>query len=317
MKIYLFLLSFIILSSSCHQKKKTNVPTLKTTPEFVDFHRQFYHSNTEGFSKLKKKYPYLFPHETPDSIWHQKRINREDLNLLEKVDSVFGNFTQERKKLTKLFANIHHNFPHFHPPKTFTLITNLDYEHPVTYADSLLFLSLDMYLGSDSEVYQSFPQYLSKNYEKSKLTIDVATQIIDRFVTQKKGSTFLEKIIHHGKRLFVLKTLLTDYSEQELMGHEKNKYHWMIENEARIWAYFIENKLLYSTDFTLDRRFNQIAPFSKFYLDIDPQTPDRIGIWLGLQIVKSYQRQTDNNLADILNTPPLKLFQESKYKPTK
>ena len=76
MKIYLFLLSFIILSSSCHQKKKTNVPTLKTTPEFVDFHRQFYHSNTEGFSKLKKKYPYLFPHETPDSIWHQKQINR-------------------------------------------------------------------------------------------------------------------------------------------------------------------------------------------------------------------------------------------------
>jgi hypothetical protein len=317
MKNHLILFSFLFLYFSCKQAEKTEVPPLKTSPEFIDFHQQFYNSNTTEFIKLKKKYPYLFPTATTDSIWQKKRKNTEELVLFKKSDSIFGNFKKEQKQLTELFKHLQYYFPNFDTPKTFTLITNLDYEHAVTYKDSLLFLSLDMYLGENSEVYQSFPKYISRNYTKKRLPIDVATKITDQLLTLQRGSTFLEKMVYHGKKMHVLKTLLPQYSEQELMGYTKKKYNWLVANEALIWAYFIENESLFNVDHKLDQRFNQQAPFSKFYLDIDRKTPDRIGIWMGWQIVQSYLRHSNKNMLELLHVDGELLFQNSKYKPQK
>jgi hypothetical protein len=317
MKNHLILFSFLFLYLSCKQAEETAIPPLKTTPEFIDFHQQFYHSNNPEFEKLKKKYPYLFPIATADSIWRKKQKNTEDLLLLKKVDSVFGNFKNEQKELTELFKHLHYYFPEFNPPKTFTLITNLDYEHAVTYKDSLLFLSLDMYLGRNSEVYQSFPKYISSNYTKKQLPLDVAAQITAQLLPPRRENTFLEKILYHGKKMHVLKNLLPSYSEQELMGYTKQKYNWIVANESLIWAYFIENELLFSADHKLDQRFNQQAPFSKFYLDIDKQTPDRVGVWMGWKIVKSYLKHSHKDLSALLQLDAQQLFRNSKYKPQK
>ena len=317
MKKYLILFSLPFLQFACKQIKKTEIPPLKTTPQFVDFHRQFYHSNAVEFEELKDNHPYLFPVETADSIWQNKRKNIEDLTLLKMTDSVFGNFKQEQMQLTELFQYLHYYFPNFDTPKTYTLITNLDYEHAVIYKDTLLFLSLDMYLGANSEVYQSFPRYVSANYTKKRLVIDVATQITDHILSLKRGNTFLEKILYHGKKMQVLKTLLPNYSEQELMGYTKRKYDWIVSNETLIWAYFVENELLYSTDHKLDRRFNEQAPFSKFYLNIDKKSPDKVGVWIGWQIVKSYLKYSPSSVSELLQIEAQQLFQSSKYKPKK
>ena len=60
------------------------------------------------------------------------------------------------------------------------------------------------------------------------------------------------------------------------------------ENEIFIWKYFIENKLLYDTNRELVNRFINPAPFSKFYLELDRESPGKIGQWIGWNIVKSY-----------------------------
>ena len=44
---------------------------------------------------------------------------------------------------------------------------------------------------------------------------------------------------------------------------------WCIRNEANIWAYFVENKLLFSSDRQNKMRFIEDAPFSKFYTSFD------------------------------------------------
>jgi uncharacterized protein YjaZ len=85
----------------------------------------------------------------------------------------------------------------------------------------------------------------------------------------------------------------------------------------QIWKYFIENKLLYSTDADLYTRFVANAPFSKFYIDIDKESPGKIGVWLGWQIVRSYMNNNNVTLQQLLQTSAEEIFKKSKYKPKK
>ena len=92
---------------------------------------------------------------------------------------------------------------------------------------------------------------------------------------------------------------------------------WAQENEEEIWRYFIEEELLYSTDAKLPTRFIVDAPFSKFYLEIDNESPGRIGQFIGWQIVRAYMENNDTSLSELMTLNPEALFRQSKYKPKK
>lgn len=320
MKHLLSLVALSILFFSCNEKKLKNIDTSNIAIDFkfVDFHNLYYQSNTDEFQKLKKKYPYLFPKQIHDSIWKLKKINKEELFLYDKVDSVFGDLSNEKQKLKQLFKNIKYYIPNFKSPKTISLITNLDYVNKVVYADSLLFISLDMYLGNKNEVYSSFPKYISEKHNKEYLWVDITKVICNQQFEIPNGSTFLDHMIHKGKELYLFQSLLPTQSELYLTGYSPKKLNWAQTNESFIWSYFIENQLLFSTDKRLNKRFIDPAPFSKFYLDLDSQTPGQIGAWIGWKIVCSYVKNNDTfGLLDLLKTDSETIFRKSKYKPKK
>ena len=89
---------------------------------------------------------------------------------------------------------------------------------------------------------------------------------------------------------------------------------WVEQNEANIWAYMIENQLLYNKDRT--KYFHLIAP--------GPSTkniansPARIGNYIGYKIVQSYMKENSISIDSLFNTLDSKLIlQQSKYKPRK
>ena len=74
--------------------------------------------------------------------------------------------------------------------------------------------------------------------------------------------------------------------------------------------------MLYKTEFEWVQRFLEPAPFSKFYLQLDNESPGRIGRWIGWQIVRSYMEQNpETSLEELLKMPAQRLFNLSKYKP--
>jgi uncharacterized protein YjaZ len=79
----------------------------------------------------------------------------------------------------------------------------------------------------------------------------------------------------------------------------------------------MQEQLLYSTDSKLPSRFINTAPFSKFYLEIDNESPGRVGTWVGWQIVRTFMNNNDVNLQQLLQMDPIEIFQNSKYKPKK
>ena len=117
--------------------------------------------------------------------------------------------------------------------------------------------------------------------------------------------------------MYLLDLYLPAISDKLKIGYLEPKLDWAVANEEDIWKYFIERKLLFSTDTKLNKRFLDNAPFSKFYLENDNQSPGRIGIWLGWQIVRSYMQNNDVSLQQLLKINDLDLYKKSKYKPRK
>jgi uncharacterized protein YjaZ len=84
-----------------------------------------------------------------------------------------------------------------------------------------------------------------------------------------------------------------------------------------MWQYFINDKLLFSSDSKLPNRFINLAPFSKFYLEIDNESPGRVGQWIGWQIVKSFMENNKISVQELIKMDAKVIFEKSKYKPKK
>jgi gliding motility-associated lipoprotein GldB len=318
MNRFLMLAIVLFFSISCNKEigKKVDVSNIEATVLVKRFEQKFYEADETTLPALKNEFPYLFPAQN-DSIWLNKIKDKEEQELFIKSQTVFGDFESEKQQIEDLFKHVIYYHSNFVPPKIITLITNLDYQNKVVYADSLLFVSLDMYLGKNSEVYHDFPVYLSQNFDKSQLVVDIADAISNSYFTAEKSRQFLDMVIGSGKKMFMIDSYLPSISDAKKIGYSDAEYDWAVANESQIWKYFIENKLLYSTDSKLYDRFMTEAPFSKFYIDIDKESPGRIGVWLGWQIVSSYMYNNEVTLQQLLQNDAEEIFNKSKYKPKK
>jgi len=313
------LLVFLLLVISCNNEGKNNIDLsgIDVAVNIDRFDKKFYNATPESLLDLKNEYPFLFPTQNHDSIWLNRINNSEEIELFEKANELFDDFTSEKLALEELFRHIKYYYSDFQEPKIITLITNLDYESNVMYTKNFLFISLDMYLGNNSEIYSDFPVYLSQNFKKSQLMVDIGSAISDQYLTNVKSRQFIDLIINEGKKMYQLDCFLPAFSDAQKMGYSEENLNWANANETPIWKYFMEQKLLYSTDSDLYTRFIANAPFSKFYIDIDKESPGRIGVWLGWQIVRSYMTNNNVTLQQLLDKSPEEIFKNSKYKPKK
>ena len=197
-----------------------------------------------------------------------------------------------------------------------TILSNIDYESRVIYADSLLLISLDVYLGKNHPFYGDYPAYIKENNTKEHIIVDVANAIIEKQLYSNTNRNFISKIFE-GKKMYLLDAYLPEVSERQKIGYSEDKLNWAKANEEEVWMYFIDRKILFSTDTKLNQRFIEIAPFSKFYMNQDDLSPGRIGVWMGWQIVNSFMKHNDVSLQELLKMEEEEIFKKSKYKPKK
>ena len=313
-KIIGLFLTIILVSCSKRRKIEANISEVKVNVSLNRFDQDFY-QNIKKLEELKSEYPFLFPKSDHDSIWSNKRTNPDELELFEETQKIYSNIEDLKEQLKMLFKYVKFYDPKFNSPRVITMLTNIDYENRVVYKDSLLLISLDAYLGENHEFYGDYPVYVKQHNRKGQIIVDVASKIIDKQIFPRNKRTFIDKMIYKGKKMFMKDLYLSKLSDHEKIGYRKEKLDWALANEEQIWRYFVEKDLLFSTDKNLDRRFLDIAPFSKFYMEADNLSPGRIGEWLGWQIVRSYMRNNDVSLEELIRLSEEKIFTKSKYKP--
>lgn len=314
-KIFVFSLIVLIVGCKKSSKKKIDVSHIAAEVEVARFDIDFYKTTKENLTVTKNKYPLLFPTNVHDSIWIQKINDKDEIELFTETQKVFGNFSSEKKQLKNLFQHIKYYQPTFNVPKVITLLTNIDYDNRITYSNNLLLISLDAYLGENHSFYNDYPKYIRQNNTKKHLIVDVATNFINKQVPPNTKRSFLDKMIYEGKKMYLLDCYLPNVSDEIKIGYSVEKFDWAKNSEENIWRYFIDRDLLYSTDIKLNKRFLDIAPFSKFYLGEDNRSPGRVGVYIGWQIVRAFMQNNDISLQVLMNTSEEEIFKKSKYKP--
>lgn len=320
MKTYVISLVLLFFFFSCDTKNKNEkaVEAIPLDVQVIRFDKIFFETAPKDLPKVKKEFPFFFPEGNDDSVWLEKMQNPLWRELYTEVQNKFSDFNPYKKQLVDVLKRIKYNFPKVQfPKKVYTIISEMDYTNKVIYADSLMIISLEMYLGKEHKFYQ-FPNYIKQNFEPRQLLPDVVESFARRQVMPARENNFLSAIIYAGKSLYLKDVLLDEeYTDEEKMGYTLEQLKWCEENENYIWRYFIEGQLLYDDDQKLIPRFVSPAPFSKFYLEIDNESPGRVGAWIGWQIVRSYMKNNEVSLPQLMKTPAKEIFEKSNYKPKK
>jgi len=319
MKIYRFAVVLCLFFLSCNQKSKVEkeVEEIPVDIKVERFDKVFFETKPQHLAKVKKEYPFFFPAGNDDSVWLQKMNDPIWKEVYDEVQKKYSNFEPVHKEFDALFQHVKYYFPKTKMPKIITVIGEMDYNAKAIYADSLVIVALELYLGKDHKFYE-FPNYLKQNFEERQIMPDVVSSFSYRNIPDSPDRSLVAQMVFEGKQLYAKDLLLPDYTDAEKMGYTPEQIKWCEENEGYMWRYFIENEMLYSDDPKLRTRFMTPAPFSKFFLEIDNDTPGRVGAWIGWQMVRSYMKNNSNvSLADLFKTDAKEIFEKSKYKPKK
>ena len=318
MKIHPFIVVTCLFFLSCDKKNKTEnaVTAIPLELKVERFDKIFFETPPKDLEKVKTAFPFFFPAGNDDSVWLDKMQDPIWREVHTEVQKKYADFEPVKADLELLFKHIKYYFPETKTPKVITIISEMDYTNKAIYADSLVIISLELYLGKNHKFYQ-FPNYIKQNFEQKQIMPDIVSSFSSRKIPSVMDKDLLSQMIYRGKQLYLKDVLLPDYSDAEKMGYTPEQIKWCEENESYMWRYFIEGELLYSADQKLVTRFINPAPFSKFYLEIDNESPGQVGAWIGWQMVRSYMENNKVPVAGLLKTDAKEIFSKSKYKPKK
>ncbi len=334
--LVVFLYIALLITSCKNDNRTANSDTVPLELTLLRFEKDLFNCEAESIDedliKLKKKYGDFFDLffyqitrlGTSDAKMMAERVVQfiADTNLravYRKTGDVFGDFELEKKELENAFREYSVHFPEYQIPQIVTLISAFSY--PIVVDSSTLGISLDMYLGADYHYYSTLdpplPYFLRRKMQKDYLVADAMRGWLESdFAIDESNAKMIEMMLSQGRLLCVLDEILPETHDTLKTGYSAIQLEWCRANEASIWSFFIENKLLFSDDPNLLQKYVSDGPTTNGF---PAESPGNIGKFAGWQIIKSYLKNNKQvSLKDLMNEKDLmKVFQQSKYKPEK
>lgn len=235
--------------------------------------------------------------------------------LLRETKRVFGDGSALESQFRQAFANISYYYPDFSPPKIRTLITGLDSDLLVS--DTLILVSLDFFLGPEGKYRPKMYDYLLRRYDPEDIVPSclLIYGISPRFnKTDVKDKTVLADMIAYGKSFYFAKHMLPCTPDSVLIWYTADEISGARQNEDLIWARFIQDQILFSTNLMDKKNYLGERPITT---QVGEKCPGRIGQWVGWEIVKEYMKShPDVSLPDLMSIGDAQaLFKASNYKP--
>ena len=316
-KTVVFLLFAAIFSCKNSSKLEKEISAINIDLTVERFDQLFATSSLSDLPALKESYPFLFSKKYPDSVWTLRMEDPIQALLATAADSVFGDFQTTEAEIKSFYQHFKYYNKSFKTPRIITVLSDVDYRNKVAVTDTIVLIALDTYLGNDHEFYTSFYDYVKQNLNSTQIAPDLATSYAEQLIYQPNRTTFLDEMIYFGKQLYLKDLWIPFKKDHEKIGYSISEYEWSDANEYYIWQNFVENELLYETDRKLLGRFIVAAPFSRFNLELDRESPGRLGQYIGWQIVRSYMKNNPTSVLEMTQMNPQDIFNNAKFKPKK
>lgn len=277
----------------------------------------------QGMSTLYPDYSYFLGNQWQDTMNILRIYNfLNDPNIRELYDLTIKKYPDVsylENDLTDAFNRFRQLYPEKPVPHVFTYVSGLDIDNPVYYSDTAMAIGLDNFLGSEVMAYPKagIPKYKTNRLTPEHLLPLCMLAVSDNLVRfDDKKNTLLDRMVMAGKALYFLDVTLPDVKDEFKIGYSVDQLEWSNKNESSIWAFIIEHQLLFSSDPQGITKMMTDAPFTSGFA---AESPGRLGVYMGWQIVRAYVREAnDITLKQLMeDTDAQHILKVSQFKPGK
>lgn len=240
-----------------------------------------------------------------DERWNQAFIlfatDLRNLDLWDDVKRVFPDTEQLEKDLENAFRHYSYYFPGRIIPEVITCISV--FNNSIIVDDSLLMVSLDRYLGADSEYYPPLGIFsyqarkMTPAYTVSDCMYAWASTEWDYSLAGYGTRNLLNTMLHEAKLVYFTRRMMPSVADTVLHGFTGRQMEFCINGEGDIWEYLVSNDLLFSTDGFMIRKFTGEAPFTSYFTE---ESPGRAVVWTGFRIIERYMNNNPGVTLDEL-----------------
>lgn len=250
----------------------------------------------------------------------QTVIATEDFNALKaSVYEIYPDMGKQEAGLTEAFRHLKYYFPLIDIPRIIAFFSGFAVQTPV--GEDYIGIGLDMFLGSDSKFYPalrgSIPQYLSRRFTPENIVPRVVESYVreDLYPQDALDVSLLQHMVYQGKVLYVMEQVMPDVADSLKIGYTTDQWAWANHFERDIWAWFLQENLLYESDYNRIQKYLGEAPFTPELGEQNESAP-KLGVFIGWKMVRAYmERHPEVGLSELLGTKDAqKILDESRYR---
>jgi len=321
----------LVFFSSCSTK---SVPEVNVNPKFIRIDSVVFSHDSSNIQQwlpeLVSKYPDFMedyfrgvlkvgPTNDIRSFIKFKYFiaDMKNFGLDTAIENKFKNLKDIKQKTTDALKFYKYYFPEDTIPDIYFF--NSGFNQSVITGKNYVGIALDKYLGYKNpyymDMYMNMPLYVQYYAQKRFIPYD----IIDGIFTgkyafpEKADYNLLSNMIFEGKKIYFINKMFPEAEDSTLMKYTTKQIEWVEQNEKNIWTWLVEQKKLFTTDYKEIRSFVSYAPFTNQF---SQESPGRVGVWVGWQIVKSYAENNNVLLPELMKENDFdKIMNKSKYKP--
>lgn len=239
--------------------------------------------------------------------------------LYDTIQIVYPDLEREKETFNTAFRYLKALFPERPTPTITTFLSEFSIANFI-YGNDELAVGLDFYLGSNYPYHLIDPSnavfsgYLTRSYNQDHLVPRTLKPLLEDIVGPPTGERLIDHIIRNGKRQVLMDVLLPGVADTARWEFTPDQLAWCEENEQNIWAYFLSENLLYSTDYKVYRKFVDYSPHSP---GMPQEAPGRTGDWIGVQIVRAWlEHHPESGISALAERIDAQQFlDEARYKP--
>jgi hypothetical protein len=234
------------------------------------------------------------------------------------IDSIFYPFDKYQESFSSALNYYQYHFPTEEAPIIFTY--NSGYNFGVFPLENAIGVGLEWYVGPENKTvkqlpYDMFPNYVKQNMQPKYMAVEAIKGWLQvkNFEDRLLNANFLENMIYYGKVMYLLDACFPYETDAIKMGYETDDITWVNANAENIWAYVVQENMLFDKT---KKRINQWFLDAPFTAGLPQESPAKVGVWLGWQMVKQYMQKHEEvpveELMQVQTEDILKNFKSKK-----
>ena len=321
----LVFLSLAVLLAGCNSRpnREPDLSTIRVEVKVEPLEEVLFAS--ESVAEVKSflnRHPYLqqvyFEGYTQDTLLasrlYEQVRNNELRGFKNQVDSLLGSKQENLERpMEEAFRHIKYYYPDFQPPRVETIVTGF-LGNDLYVSDSLIIIGLEYFGGPKATYRPQVYTYQLRRYQKEYLIPSILFFMSDRYVrTDPKDRTLLADMIGYGKAFEFVKHCAPQTPDSLILGFGERDLTRTYNSQTQLWAFFVQNKLLYEKGELIKQKYVGERPFTP---EIGEEVPGGIGRWLGWRIVSKYLASNPEvMLPELMKNPDARqILQQSGYK---